>query len=580
MNVPTQFDPVKLEILWTRLTAMVDESATALLRTAFSSIIRDANDYACALFDADCNLFAQSTFGGPGFLGSLPVTLRKMNEAYPPNTLSPGDVMITNDPWICAGHLNDIAVVTPIFHDGHLVAYAACCAHQADIGGRIAVTETREVYEEGLFIPIVKMYEQGRPNDTVIRFIRANVRVPDYIIGDLRAQIAANDVIAFRLVELMREYSLRDVQALSHEILSRTEAAVRANIRQFPEGTHRSEIPIDAFGGEPVVIATAVTLKDGTVTVDYAGSSPQIAKGVNVCLNYATSYTTFAVKCAASPLIPNNEGVLRAIRVTAPEGSILNARYPAPVNSRGAIGQFLPELLFRTLATLMPDRIMAGSGGAPVWAQRYTGRRKSGRRFTLTCVARGGMGARPSSDGVSTLAFPSNTNAAPVEIIEGDAPIYFEKKELRPDSAGAGRYRGGYGQQMVVRVRDEELPEDSQLIASAKGGRFHYPVPGVLGGADAPRGAMIANGEAFEVSGKQVLLGSGGSMEMLLPGGGGYGDPLERDLALIQNDLRSGLLSPQRAREDYGVVMTDGEREIDAERTRICRAERQAGRKS
>lgn len=576
----SQFDSVKLEILWTRLTAMVDESATALLRTAFSSIIRDANDYACALFDADCNLFAQSTFGGPGFLGSLPVTLRKMNEAYPPDTLSPGDVLITNDPWICAGHLNDIAVVTPIFHGGRIVAYAACCAHQADIGGRIAVTETREVYEEGLFIPIVKMYERGEPNDTVIRFIRANVRVPDYIIGDLRAQMAANDVVARRLVELMREYGMRDVQEVSREVLARTEAAMRANIRQFREGTHRSEIPIDAFDGEPVVIATAITLKDGQVTVDYAGTTPQITKGVNVVLNYATSYTTFAVKCAVSPLIPNNEGVLRAITVRAPEGSILNARYPAPVNSRGAIGQFLPELLFRTLASLMPDRVMAGSGGAPVWAQRYTGRRRSGRRFTLTCVARGGLGARPDSDGVSTLAFPSNTNAAPVEIIEGDAPIYFEKKELRADSAGAGKHRGGYGQHMVIRVRDDELPDGGQLIASAKGGRFHYPVPGVLGGSDAPRGAMIANSEPFEVSGKQVLLGRGGSMELLLPGGGGYGDPLERDLALIQDDLRSGLLSPERALAEYGVaIQTDGV-QIDPVRTQVIRTERKAGRET
>ncbi|MCC6535746.1 MAG: hydantoinase B/oxoprolinase family protein [Burkholderiales bacterium] len=569
-------DPVELEILWTRVTAMVDEAATALVRTAFSSIIRDANDYACALFDADYNLFAQSTFGGPGFIGSLPVTMRKMGEAYPPQALNPGDVLITNDPWICTGHLNDIAIVTPILHRSRVVAYAACCAHQADIGGRIAVAETREVFEEGLFIPILKLMERGEPNATAFQFIRANVRVPDYVVGDLRAQVAANDVMRRRLLDLMREHGMADIQALSRSILDRTEAAVRASIRRFREGTHRGEVSIDTFDDQPITIATAVTLKDGEVHVDYTGSTPQIAKGVNVCLNYTASYTTFAVKCAVSPLLPNNEGVLRAIKVSAPEGSILNARFPAAVNARGAVGQFLPEIIFGTLASLMPQRVMAGSGGAPVWAQRYSGRARNGRRFMLTCVARGGFGARPTSDGVSTLAFPSNTNAAPVEVIEGDAPIVFEKKELRRDSAGPGKYRGGFGQHVVIRVRDDALPDGGHLTASAKGGRFHYSVPGVLGGHGAPKGAIIANGERFEVSGRQVILGPGSRMELLLPGGGGYGDPLERDLDLVRDDLRSGLVSPEQALSAYGVVTDASGVHIDVAATERTRAQRKA----
>jgi N-methylhydantoinase B/oxoprolinase/acetone carboxylase alpha subunit len=275
-------------------------------------------------------------------------------------------------------------------------------------------------------------------------------------------------------------------------------------------------------------------------------------------------------------LLPNNEGVLRAIKVSAPEGSILNARFPAAVNARGAVGQFLPEIIFGTLASLMPERVMAGSGGAPVWAQRYSGRRKNGRRFMLTCVARGGFGARPTSDGVSTLAFPSNTNAAPLEVIEGDAPIVFEKKELRRDSAGAGKYRGGFGQHIVIRVRDDELPAGGHLIASAKGGRFHYPVPGVLGGHDAPKGAIIANGERFQVSGRQVILGPGSRMELLLPGGGGYGDPLDRDLELVQEDLRSGLISAEQALSAYGVATDESGWQIDVGVTQKIRAERKA----
>jgi N-methylhydantoinase B/oxoprolinase/acetone carboxylase alpha subunit len=402
------------------------------------------------------------------------------------------------------------------------------------------------------------------------------VRVPDYVVGDLGAQVAANEVMRRRLIELMREYGMSDLQGLSDEILHRTESAVRTNIRQFPSGTYESEVSIDAFDDEPITIATRITLGDGEVTVDYAGSSGQIAKGVNVCLNYTTSYTTFAAKCAVSPLLPNNEGVLRAIKVSAPEGSILNARFPAAVNARGAVGQFLPEIIFRTLAPTMPARVMAGSGSAPVWAQRFTGRRRSGRRFMLTCVARGGFGARPTSDGPSTLAFPSNTNAAPVEIVEGDAPIFFERKELRRDSAGAGRFRGGFGQHLVIRVRDDELPDDGHIIASAKGGRFHYPVPGVLGGHDAPKGAIVANGEPFHVSGRQVILGKGGRMELLLPGGGGYGDPLERDLGLVEEDLRNGLISTEHALSAYGVVTDASGWRIDVERTQEVRAERRA----
>lgn len=570
-------DAVRLEILWTRLNAMADEAATALVRTAFSSIIRDANDYACALFDAEYNLFAQSAFGGPGFLGALPVTMKKIGDMHPPATLSPGDVLITNDPWLSTGHLNDITIVTPIFVEGRPVAYAVCCAHQTDIGGRIAISETREVFEEGLFIPVLKLLEKGEPNPAVFGFVRANVRAPDYVVGDLRAQIASNEVMARRLVALMREYGMTDILPVSREILARTEAAVRASIRQLREGTWRNDVSIDTFDDEDIRIAIAITIRDGEVLVDYDGSTPQITRGVNVVLNYARSYTTFAVKCAIAPLLPNNEGVLRPITTVAPEGCILNARFPAPVNARGSVGQFLPEIVFGTLAEIMPDRVMAGSGGAPVWAQRFTGRRKNGRPFLLSCVSRGGLGARPQSDGISTIAFPSNTNAAPVEILEGDGPVLCEKKELVPDSAGAGRFRGGFGQHMVIRVREDDIAEGTKVIASAKGGRFHHPVPGILGGAPAPKGGIIARGEALQVSGRQVIMDAGDTLELQLPGGGGYGDPLTRDYALIEEDLRNGLVSKAAAEQAYGVVTNPDGWQIDhaaSDRLRTSRKKR------
>jgi N-methylhydantoinase B len=571
-------DAIRLEILWTRLNAMADEAATALVRTAFSSIIRDANDYACALFDAEYNLFAQSAFSGPGFLGALPIAMKKIGEVFPPSTLHPGDALITNDPWLCTGHLNDITIVTPIFFHDRPVAYAVCCAHQTDIGGRVATAGAQEVLEEGLFIPILKMIEKGVPNAAVFGFIRANVRAPDYVVGDLRAQLASNDVIARRLVQLMTEYGMDDIQALSREILSRTEASVRASIRQFAEGTYRSEICVDTFDDEEIRIVTAITLKDGEILIDYTGSTPQITRGVNVCLNYTRSYTTFAVKCAISPLLPNNEGVLRPIRTIAPEGCILNARFPAPVNARSAVGQFLPEIVFRTLATLMPDRVIAGSGGAPVWAQRFVGRRKNGRQFLLTCVSRGGLGARAQSDGISTLAFPSNTNATPVEILEGDGPIVCEKKELMVDSAGAGQYRGGFGQHMVIRVREDDIAPGTKVIANVKGGRFHHLVPGILGGQDAAKGAIVANGETMQVSSKQVVMNPGESLELKLPGGGGYGDPYAREFRLIEEDLRNGLISTEQARDAYGVVTNASGWEIDvAGSEALRRAARKGG---
>ncbi|MDI6809180.1 MAG: hydantoinase B/oxoprolinase family protein [Candidatus Eisenbacteria bacterium] len=567
-----EMDPMRLEILWTRLTSMVDEAATALVRTAFSAIVRDANDYGCALFDAEYNLLAQSTFGTPGFLGALPIAMKIIGRTFPPEMLRPGDVLIANDPWICTGHLNDITVVTPIYFRGRPVAYSTCTAHEMDIGGRIAIAETREVFEEGLFIPILKLYEEGHANETLFKMIRANVRVPDYVIGDLRAQLAANDVMASRLCRLLEEYNMEDVQELSCEIISRTEATVRRNISQLPEGTYSREVMIDKFDEKPITIAIAVKLKDGEVVIDYTGSSPQISRGVNVCFNYTRSYTTFAVKCAVSPLVPNNEGGLRPIKVIAPEGSILNARFPAPVNSRTNVGQFLPEIVFGTLAPLTPDRVIAGCGGAPIWAARFTGQLQTGRQFMIFCVSRGGLGARPTCDGVSTLAFPSNTVATPVEIVEGDAPVIYEKKELIQDSAGAGKYRGGFGQHVVVRVLDGDLAPASHVIASVKGGRLHYPVPGLLGGKDAPKGVINVDGETFQISGQQVILKPGSYVELLTPGGGGYGDPMDRDPALVEEDIRNGLVSTQAAKTDYGVVTDERGWKVDREATRKVRA--------
>jgi len=569
-----KIDPIQLEIVWTRLMSMVDEASVALERTAFSEPVRDGKDYACSLCDAEYNLIAQGTLGSPGFVGIIPGLIKNIGQAYPPETLREGDVLITNDPWIVCGHSSDIAVVTPIFSHGKLTAYAASVAHHIDIGGRTMTQETRDVFEEGLFIPILKLYEGGQANETVFEIIQANVRVPDYVVGDLRAQLAANDVMARSLLNLMEEYGMADIREFSHEILARTETAVRDNIRQFPDGVCRNEAFIDKFDDQPIKIAVEITLNNGDIVVDYTGSSPQINRAVNVCFNYTFAETALAMKCALSSSVPNNEGGLRPLKVIAPEGSILNARFPAPVNSRLAVVFFLPEIIFGALAQLMPDRVMAGCGSSPMWSFRATGQWLGGRQFLSMHFCRGGIGARPSSDGISTLAFPGNAAIIPAEIAEGNGPLIIEKRGLRTDSAGAGKYRGGLGHHEIIRVLSGDRAPTGLVTANIRAGRFHYPVPGLLGGHNGPNGVVIADGETFTNSSKQFNLKPGGYVELLTPGGGGYGDPLERDPVLIEKDVRYGFVSPEAAKDSYGIVMDESGWNVDMEASEKLRAAR------
>ncbi|QHE84687.1 hydantoinase B/oxoprolinase family protein [Hydrogenophaga sp. BPS33] len=565
---------LKLEVIWARLASIVDEAATALVRTCFSTVIRDSNDYGCQLFDENYNLIAQSTLGTPGFLGALPHAMKQIGALFPPETLSPGDILATNDPWMCTGHLNDITVVTPIFNGSKIIAYAICTAHEADIGGRIAVSETKEVFEEGLFIPPMKLVAAGVEDATAFRFIRANVRQPAYVVGDVRAQISSNEVMARRTLDLLSEYGLADLTEVSAQILQRTSSAVAAKIANCKEGTYVSEATIDAYDGKPVHIKVAVTVRDGRVLVDYAGTTSQIERGVNVCYPYTLSYTVFALKCALSPLLPNNEGVLRLIDVRAPEGSILNAKYPAPVNSRASIAQFLPEIILGALAQAIPSCAMAASGGAPIWVQRFSGVAADGKKFLLFCAARGGLGGRSTADGVSALAFPSNTVPTPVEVQEADGPVIFECKELTPNSAGAGEFRGGFGQHIAMKIAEGARSPQGSVIVSAKGGRLHYAVPGVRGGLDAPLGRVAVNGEPFTVSGRQVVLGPGDRLELHLPGGGGFGNPLRRDPESVASDVSSGLVSIEQARNVYGVVFS--RLGLDRAETEKLRADRMA----
>jgi len=559
-----KLDPVSLEMLWRRLSSSVDELAAALVRTSFSTVVRDVNDYACAVFDAKARLLAQSTDSTPGIAGGLGPMLRHMLEKYRSEELRPGDVFIGNDPWNGSGHHSDIFVITPAFLGDTLIGYAACAAHHVDIGGRRATTESRDNYEEGLRIPICPIFKAGNPNPEVFAFIAANVRLADTVLGDLRAQFAANHVGCERLREICVQQGWHNLQLLADAIVSRCDEIARSEIRKIPDGVYTHEAPIGILGGEEIRLRVAVTVANDRITVDFTGSSPQVRSAINCTHTYTAAYATFAINALLSLPVPINEGTLAPIRVVAEPGTVLNANFPAPVFARTSIGNFIPEMIFTALATAMPDRAIAGSGATPLWAQYLFGRRKDGVQFAPLNSANGGLGARANRDGVSCLTFPVNIGNTPVEILESEVPLLVKRRELWPDSAGPGRFRGGLGQVFELQVLEGDLGPDGPILVGFRGGRFHFPVPGLLGGGPTPKGRLLINGEpAF--TGGDVSVPPGGTILCQIPGGGGLGDPKERDPELIRRDLRYGYITPEHAQLHYKSAETSdnsSEREV------------------
>ncbi|MXY76294.1 MAG: hydantoinase B/oxoprolinase family protein, partial [Acidimicrobiia bacterium] len=399
MTTRTRLDPVLIEVLWSRVLSVVNEQQVALQRTAFSTIVRETQDLACGVFDTNGWMMAQSVTGTPGHINAMATGVRHFLKEYPPGSLSPGDVLLTNDPWMTAGQINDITVLTPVFKNGIEVAYFANTCHAADIGGRILSAEAREVYEEGLRIPIMKLYDRGAINQDLISIVRANVRTPDETVGDLYAQTSCNDVGARALLSFMEEFDLDTIDPLSNEIIARSEEAMRSAIREIPNGVHEHETWSDGFE-EPILIKARVTIEDEDILIDFAGSSPESVRGINVVFNYTHAYASFAMKAAISPDVPHNDGAFRPVHVSAPPGSILNCLEPAAVASRHIIGHFLPGVVFGALAEALPDRLMA-PGSDPIWISIWRGRpRRSNDRFTFSLFQCGGAGARAAKDGL------------------------------------------------------------------------------------------------------------------------------------------------------------------------------------
>lgn len=543
----TSFDPISLEIYWSRLISIADEAAAALLRTSFSTIVRESNDFTTALMDASGNALAENTAGIPSFVGTLPRTLKHFLARFPHDQWHPGDCIITNDPWMATGHLPDVTMVMPIHHKGRLVGFSGTIAHLPDIGGSLWACDCRELFEEGLRIPPVKFYEAGRPNQTVIDFIAGNVRVPDQVLGDLEAQVTANSVGCRRLCEFLEDTRVDDLAGLSQALQARAASAMRQAISEVPDGVYRSTVRADGFDADETRIECAVTVRGPELHVDYEGTSKQIDRGLNSVMNYTYAYTVYPIKCALDPLTPRNEGSYRSVTVSAPLGSILNPRYPAPCSARQLTGHLLAGAVYAALSRAIPDRVIAECGSAPTLRSVYSGLDRHRNPFSQVFFAAGGMGASATQDGHACIAFPTNTGSGSIEAFEAISPLIVWRKEFLQDSGGIGRHRGGLGQ--IVEI---EVVAPERLRLSLLSDRQKYPAQGLFGGGPgAPVAIALADGRTPHPK-SRTTIEPGERLIFRFSGGGGYGEPAERHPEAISRDVRDGYVSAGAALRDYG----------------------------
>lgn len=558
-------DPGTLEVMWSRLNSIADEAATTLVRTSFSTVVRESKDLTCVLFDTLGRALAQAAMSMPSFIGTMPLTMKYFLKRYPLKQWRPGDVVITNDPWLGSGHLPDINMALPIFLDRKLVGFAGLVAHMPDIGGKTLSATASEMYEEGLHIPICRLSKAGKWSEDIVDFIRNNVRVPDEVLGDLNAMVAAGEVARRRVVEFMSEFELADLSEFAEEIQARAERAMRERIKALPRGTYRHTLVTDGVD-EPLTIQLALRVLKDRLELDYTGTSPQQPNGTNSPLCYASAYSVFAVKSVLTPEVPNNEGIFRPITVLAPEGCLLNPRFPAATGARSHTGQFCVTAVYGALAQVAPERVLAECGGPrPIVVIR--GVRDDGRPFSQTLFCMGSMGARPTEDGISCIAYPSNTEVTPVEVVENCTPIRIGQKEIIQDSGGAGKFRGGCGQRLEVEVLTK-----APVTISVRADRTRNPAQGVAGGGPGVCTRIQLNNKDINPKGITVAR-QGDRLRVETPGSGGYGDPLERDPERIRTDVTNGLVSVTAARSLYGAVIDDETGQLDLAATVRLRQE-------
>jgi N-methylhydantoinase B len=546
---------IPLDVVWPRLIAIADEMATTLFRTAFSHDVIEVHDMSTGLYDDRGNLIGQRWLGATGHTGVMPVFGKNLLAAFPPETVRLGDVFICNDPWLCNGQTADVFITTPAFIGDRLIGFSINSVHHVDIGGRKGSGASEEVFEEGLIIPPLRLYHAGAPNEDLFTLLRRNVRFSEKMVGDVRAQIAAGWVGARGLERLSREFDLDSLRPVADEIIRRTEAGMRAGIAKLPDGRYRKELAMEIAGiAEPHTIALTVTIRGDELIADFTGTSPQVRRPVNSPINYTRAYVAVPMKMVCDPELPNNDGTYRPLTVTAPEGCLVNPTYPAPCFWRLAAGMLVSELMFRILAEIAPDRVPADSGSMPTWQFYVNGARRDGGAFALHQHAFGGMGARPGADGLASVSFPYNVRDVSIEWAELETPLFFERRELIPDSGGAGQWRGGLGEELALRAFDDRsLDPGMPLVLSGSAGRMRFAPGGLFGGRPGSLGRILVNDVPIApTSSPEVIFRVGDVLRLLLPGGGGYGDPRRRDRRLVEADLQNGYVTPDAARRDFG----------------------------
>ena len=540
----TKFDPVSLEIMWSRLVNITEEMWTTTLRTAVSTIIASANDFGCEVLDSQGHSVAHAYRSMPVFNMTMPNVTKEILKKYPVSSMQPGDVFLTNDPWMCAGHLPDIAVVTPVFYQGKVVAFAGNIANTSDIGGSLDAKNVRDSYEEGIFFPICKLYHQGEPNELVFDMFRWNVRAPDMVLTDLEAQVAANAAGCERVVAFLEEYGLPDLEDLSAAIRGRSQEAMRAAIAEMADGEYTNEVFTDGMGA-PLKIAVKLKVEGDAISVDYAGSSPQIDHGgINCTMIYSLGHTLYTLACLLTPEVPVNEGCFEPIRVTAPEGSIINCTFPASVGSRVNTGWYIHGAIFQALSAVLPDRIQAGNGLMSI-LQTY-GVEADGKVFNTHFFCGGGRGATSGGDGTGHNMFPSSASNVPIEVFELNSPVLINAKEFVQNSAGPGKFRGSSGERISMsRLAGHPHPLHIYLHPH----RLSFAAEGAFGGKPGTKTVVALNGETVSDADSPMELGyvtldhDTDVLTVEFPSGGGMFDPLDRDQEQAAADRQNGIVS-------------------------------------
>lgn len=545
----SKLDPISLEVMWQRLIAIVDEIDTATIRASFSTIVGESHDFGCVLLDADGRGLAQAQWSPPQFCTMLPRTTRTMLHKFPKETLVEGDVLITNDPWIGSTHLPDYNLVSPVFHKGRIVAFLGTVAHVSDVGGHLGDLEATDMFMEGTRLMPNKFYEAGRVNAIVEEFIAANCRVPEMVLGDLHAIVGTHRIGARRLKEFLEDYDLDDIDALSEAIQDRSEQALRQAIAELPDGSSSYELTADGYL-EPFTLKVRIDIRGSDLYIDFAGSSPQQEhSAINAAFNISYATAVYPIKCMLAARIPNNDGLVKPLHITAPKGSIVNCTFPAPVKARAKVIKHIPPLIFGAFAELLPERVIAAAGG--IFPFHFVGEDEPFGRFAVHMLPHGGLGATQAADGLMPAAYPHNSTVTPTEIIERQCPAIMTEKRLRIDSGGAGRRRGGLGQDIRLRCTGTK-----PLLLTIRPDLMKYPAPGLAGGHDGALGDVLLNGTKVT---RFVPLPWHPGDEVLLrvPGGGGFGDPRLREPERVRDDVALGLVSPAQAREVYGLDLGD-----------------------